>query len=90
MQSGFTSLDRTAPWFRPNLIRSGAVLPDGRQETLIERRTRRLFVQGNGKPITRRKTPNPSSAKAFRAAYPPPASGGGPKLMRPAMSSGRL
>ena len=46
-----------------------AVLPDGRQEALIERRTRRLFVQGNGKPITRRKTPNPSSAKDFRAAF---------------------
>ncbi len=46
-----------------------AVLPDGRQEALIERRTRRLFVQGNGKPITRRKTPNPSSAKDFRANF---------------------
>ena len=46
-----------------------AVLPDGRQEALIERRTRRLFVQSNGKPITRRKTPNPSSAKDFRAAF---------------------
>lgn len=46
-----------------------AVLPDGHQEALIERRTRRLFVQGNGKPITRRKTPNPSSAKDFRAAF---------------------
>lgn len=46
-----------------------AVLPDGRQEPLIERRTRRLFVQGNGKPITRRKTPNPSSAKDIRAAF---------------------
>ncbi len=46
-----------------------AVLPDGRQEALIERRTRRLFVQGNGKPITHRKTPNPSSAKDFRANF---------------------
>ena len=46
-----------------------AVLPDGRQEALIERRGRRLFAQGNGKPITRRKTPNPSSAKDFRAAF---------------------
>lgn len=46
-----------------------AVLPDGRQEALIERRTRRLFVHGNGKPITRRKTPNSSSAKDFRAAF---------------------
>ncbi len=46
-----------------------AVLPDGKQEALIERRTRRLFVQGNGKPITRRKTPNPSSAKDFRATF---------------------
>ena len=49
-----------------------AVLPDGRQEALIERRTRRLFVQSNGKPITRRKTPNPSSAKDFRAAFVEP------------------
>lgn len=46
-----------------------AVLPDGRQEALIERRGRRLFAQGNGKPITRRKTPNPSSAKDFRANF---------------------
>lgn len=45
-----------------------AVLPDGRQEALIERRTR-LFVRSNGKPVTRRKTPNPSSAKDFRAAF---------------------
>ena len=74
-QGGVPVPNMTDPVIRKLLAQQKArwaVLPDGRQEALIERRTRRLFVQSNGKPITRRKTPNPSSAKDFRAAFVEP------------------
>ena len=45
-----------------------AVVPDGRTELLIEPRKRTIFVSG-GKPIGRRKTPNPSTACDYRAEF---------------------
>ncbi len=45
-----------------------AVVPDGRTELLIEPRKRTIFV-ASGKPISRRKTANPSTARDYRSEF---------------------
>ena len=46
-----------------------AIIPDGKTEVLIQPRPKKLLVAANGKPITQRAKPNPSTARDYRAEF---------------------